>query len=171
MPRVLKYKFDHFEADVNALELRRGGNRVRLQMQPFQVLVALLERPREVVTRDELRQRLWPEDTFVDFDHGLNTAMAKLRDVLGDSAGNPRYIETIAKRGYRFLGDVQIVQDQATAPAMAASLSVQSATATPSPAATAHTSQAPASQDHLERSELPRAGRDTTRLLFILAQV
>src|SRR5262249_48751779 len=109
MSRVLKYRFGQFEADVNALELRRGGSRLRLQMQPFQVLVALLERPREVVTRDELRQRLWPEDTFVDFDHGLNTAMAKLRDVLGDSAANPRYVETIAKRGYRFLGEVEVV--------------------------------------------------------------
>src|SRR5215467_9367796 len=136
MPSALKYKFDPYEADVNAAELRRSGTRLKLQLQPFQVLVALLERPGEVVTREELRQRLWPQDTFVDFDHGLNTAMAKLRDVLGDSAGKPRYVETIAKRGYRFLGEVQIVQDQATAPAMAGSLSVQSATATPSPAAT-----------------------------------
>jgi DNA-binding winged helix-turn-helix (wHTH) protein len=166
MPRALKYKFDQFEADVNALELRRGGNRLRLQMQPFQVLVALLERPREVVTRDELRQRLWPEDTFVDFDHGLNTAMAKLRDVLGDSAGNPRYIETIAKRGYRFLGEVQIVQDQAAAPALAGAAASANAVANvPAPAG------APVSANHPETSELPRARRGTTRLLFVLAQI
>src|SRR5215510_13240030 len=113
MAPTLKYKFDPFEADVNAAELRRSGTRLRLQLQPFQVLVALLERPGEVVTREELRQRLWPQDTFVDFDHGLNTAMVKLRDVLGDSATSPRYIETIAKRGYRFLGDVSVVQEQA----------------------------------------------------------
>src|SRR6516225_10323530 len=112
MTSAPKYKFDQFEADVNAAELLRGGTRLRLQMQPFQVLMALLERPREIVTREELRQRLWPEDTFVDFDHGLNTAMAKLRDVLGDSAANPRYVETIAKRGYRFLGEVEVVQVQ-----------------------------------------------------------
>src|SRR5215470_7801495 len=119
MPSALKYQFDQFEADVNAAELRRNGVRLRLQMQPFQVLVALLERPRDVVTREELRQRLWPQDTFVDFDHGLNTAMAKLRDVLGDSAGSPRYIETIAKRGYRFLGEVQVVQDSSAGKAPA----------------------------------------------------
>src|SRR6478735_10862160 len=104
MGTVTKYKFDEFEADLRAAELRKNGNRLKLQLQPFQVLVALLERPKEVVTREELRQRLWPQDTFVDFDHGLNTAMVKLRDVLGDSASKPQFIETIAKRGYRFLG-------------------------------------------------------------------
>src|SRR5215472_10543089 len=109
MPSSPKYRFDDFEADVSAAELRRGGTRLKLQLQPFQVLVALLERPGEVVTRDELRQRLWPEDTFVDFDHGLNTAMAKVREVLGDSASKPRYVETIAKRGYRFLAEVQVI--------------------------------------------------------------
>jgi cholera toxin transcriptional activator len=173
MPPVLKYKFDQFEADVNALELRRNGNRLRLQMQPFQVLVALLERPREVVTRDELRQRLWPEDTFVDFDHGLNTAMAKLRDVLGDSAANPRYIETIAKRGYRFLGEVQTVQSQPVTPAIAAPAPSIPETIPPaSPVITASPAQpAIAGADHLAQSELPRAGRGTARLLFILAQV
>src|SRR5215467_2526203 len=116
MPSAPKYRFDQYEADVNAAELRRGETRLKLQMQPFQVLVALLERPREVVTREELRLRLWPQDTFVDFDHGLNTAMAKLRDVLGDSASSPRYIETIAKRGYRFLGNTEAILDQ-SAPA------------------------------------------------------
>src|SRR5689334_20182474 len=112
MPTILKYKFADFEADLRAAELRRNGIRLKMQLQPFQVLVALLERPNDVVTREELRQRLWPEDTFVDFDHGLNTAVAKLRDVLGDSASNPKFIETIAKRGYRFLGSVEVVFDQ-----------------------------------------------------------
>src|SRR5215470_19253820 len=119
MNSAAKYKFGEFEADLKAAELRKNGARLRLQLQPFQVLVALLERPREVVTREELRQRLWPEDTFVDFDHGLNTAMAKLRDVLGDSAGKPRYVETIAKRGYRFLGEVQVIQDSSAGKAPA----------------------------------------------------
>src|SRR5712675_1027764 len=117
MSSVLKYKFDDFEADIRAAELRRNGARLKLQLQPFQVLVALLERPKDVVTREELRQRLWPEDTFVDFDHGLNTAMVKLRDVLGDSATKPKFIETIAKRGYRFMGTAKVVSDQ---PAMSA---------------------------------------------------
>src|SRR6266404_6966582 len=115
MATVSKYRFANFEADLKAAELRRNGTRLKLQLQPFQVLVALLERPQDVVTREELRQRLWPEDTFVDFDHGLNTAMAKLRDVLGDSATSPRYVETIAKRGYRFLGNAEAVLDQAAA--------------------------------------------------------
>ena len=162
MPPALRYRFDRFEADVNAAELHRGGTRLRLQMQPFQVLVALLERPREVVTREELRLRLWPQDTFVDFDHGLNTAMAKLRDVLGDSAGSPRYIETIAKRGYRFLGDVQVVQEQAAAQSAA-------------PAApAAGTNSGGLGRPELSRpaeTELPRASRGTSRLLFFLAQV
>src|SRR6202023_204387 len=112
MGTATRYKFDEFEADLRAAELRKGGIRLKLQLQPFQVLVALLERPKEVVTREELRQRLWPQDTFVDFDHGLNTAMVKLGDVLGDSASKPRYVETIAKRGYRFLGTAEVISDQ-----------------------------------------------------------
>jgi Tol biopolymer transport system component/DNA-binding winged helix-turn-helix (wHTH) protein len=95
--------FGVFEADLRAGELRRSGSRVRLQDQPFQVLTLLLEKPGEVVTREELRSRLWPADTFVDFDHGLNAAIKRLRDALGDSAENPRFIETLARRGYRFL--------------------------------------------------------------------
>jgi DNA-binding winged helix-turn-helix (wHTH) protein len=166
MPRVLKYRFDQFEADVNAVELRRGPTRLRLQMQPFQVLVALLERPREVVTRDELRQRLWPQDTFVDFDHALNTAMAKLRDVLGDSAGNPRYIETIAKRGYRFLGAVEIVQDPPAVPAPAGTPPAANAMAD-GPTQTGF----PVGAEHSEPGDLPRARRGTARLLFALAQI
>jgi cholera toxin transcriptional activator len=167
MPPALKYRFGPFEADVNAAELYRGGTRLRLQMQPFQVLVALLERPREVVAREELRLRLWPQDTFVDFDHGLNTAMAKLRDVLGDSASQPSYVETIAKRGYRFLGEVQVVQEPAAAPPARPSVSASSTSAndiTPSvPAAP--------SPDQPTETELPRARRSTARLLFILAQI
>ncbi len=160
MPSVLKYKFDDFEADLRAAELRRNGARLKLQLQPFQVLVALLERPKDVVAREELRQRLWPEDTFVDFDHGLNTAMVKLRDVLGDSASKPKYIETIAKRGYRFLGEVQAVADQAVPPEVPAV--VQERPASP-----------PVDADTRSQSEagLPRASRGTARFLFVLAQI
>jgi Tol biopolymer transport system component/DNA-binding winged helix-turn-helix (wHTH) protein len=98
--------FGIFEADLRAGELRRHGIRVRLQEQPFQVLAMLLERPGEIVTREELRSRLWPADTFVDFDHGLNAAVKRLRDTLGDSAENPRFIETLARRGYRLFAPV-----------------------------------------------------------------
>jgi cholera toxin transcriptional activator len=100
-------RFAVFEVDLAAGELRKNGNRIRLQEQPFQVLVYLLDRPGEVVTRGELRQKLWPADTFVDFDHSLNTAVNKLREALGDSASSPRYVETLARRGYRFLAPVQ----------------------------------------------------------------
>jgi TolB-like protein/DNA-binding winged helix-turn-helix (wHTH) protein/tetratricopeptide (TPR) repeat protein len=96
-------RFGVYELDVRSGELRKGGTRIRLQEQPFQVLAALVERPGEVVTRDELRERLWPSGVIVDFDHSLNKAVNKLRDALGDAADNPRFIETLPKRGYRFL--------------------------------------------------------------------
>jgi DNA-binding winged helix-turn-helix (wHTH) protein/TolB-like protein len=105
--RPSSVRFDRFELDQAAGELYRDGRRVRLQEQPRQILVALLERPGELVTRDALRERLWKSDTFVDFEHGLNTAVKKVRQALGDSAEAPEYIETLAKRGYRFIGEVQ----------------------------------------------------------------
>jgi Tol biopolymer transport system component/DNA-binding winged helix-turn-helix (wHTH) protein len=101
-------RFGIFELDLNAGELRRNGAKVRIQEQPFQVLATLLEKPGEVVTREELRAKLWPADTFVDFDHGLNAAIKRLRDALGDSAENPRFVETVARRGYRFIGIPEI---------------------------------------------------------------
>ena len=96
-------QFGVFEVDLRAGELRRNGSRVKLQEQPLQILTLLLERHGEVVSREELRSRLWPADTFVDFDHSLNAAVRRLRDALGDSAENPRFVETVARRGYRFL--------------------------------------------------------------------
>ena|SRR5215469_11829513 len=102
------FRFGAFEADTKTGELRKAGVRLRLPDQPFRVLVLLLERPGEILTREELRQQLWPDDTFVDFDHSLNSIVNKLRDVLGDSANNPRFIETLARRGYRLLVPVSI---------------------------------------------------------------
>jgi DNA-binding winged helix-turn-helix (wHTH) protein/TolB-like protein len=98
--------FDDFEVDAGAVELRRAGERIRLQDLPFRLLVALLERPGEVVSRADLGRTLWPDGTFVDFEAGLNTAVTKLREALGDSADTPRYIETVPKRGYRFIGRI-----------------------------------------------------------------
>ena len=100
-------RFGIFEANLALGELRKNGAKIRLQEQPFQVLAVLLERPGEVVTREELRTRLWNAETFVDFDHSLNTAINKLRDALDDSAANPRFVETLAKRGYRFIAPVR----------------------------------------------------------------
>ena len=102
-----RIRFGIFEADLSAGELRRGGSRIRLQEQPFQILAMLLERPGEIITREDLRSRLWPGDTFVDFEHGVNSGVARLRDALGDSADNPRYIETLPRRGYRLLVSVE----------------------------------------------------------------
>lgn len=99
-------RFGVFEVDLRAGELRKHGLRIKLQEQPFKIFVLLLKRPGELVTREELRQELWPADTFVDFDRGLNKAMTKLRNALGDSADSPRYIETLHRRGYRFLASV-----------------------------------------------------------------
>ena len=103
-----RLRFGVFEVDLRAGELRKHGLQVRLQEQPFEVLVMLLEHPGEVVTREELQKRLWPADTFVDFDHGLNKAINKIREALGDSAESPRFVETVARRGYRFLADVRV---------------------------------------------------------------
>ena len=99
-------RFGTFELDLQAGELKRNGSKVRLQEQPLKVLAVLLERPGEVVTREQLQKALWPADTFVDFDHGLNAAIRRVRDALGDSAENPRFVETVARRGYRFLAPV-----------------------------------------------------------------
>jgi TolB-like protein/DNA-binding winged helix-turn-helix (wHTH) protein/Tfp pilus assembly protein PilF len=107
---IRRFKFGVFEADLRTGELTKLGKRVRLQGQPFQLLAMLLEKPGELVTREELRERLWPK-TIVDFDHGLNKAISKVREALGDSAENPRFIETVASRGYRFLADVVVVHD------------------------------------------------------------
>src|SRR5579862_2874428 len=100
-------RFGVYKVDLRSGELYKHGIRVKLQDQPFKILALLVERPGDVVTREELRQKLWPADTFVDFDTGLNSAIKKLRDVLADSAEEPRYIETLPRRGYRFIAHVE----------------------------------------------------------------
>src|SRR5258708_5833114 len=104
MRRIIR--FGAFEIDLAQGELRRDGQKFRLQDQPFQLLAALLERPGEVVSIGTLRGKLWPADTFVDFDHSLNAAIKRLRDALGDDPENPQFIETVPRRGYRFLPHV-----------------------------------------------------------------
>ena len=103
----IRHKFGAFVVDVRTSELLKGGKKIKVQLQPMQVLAALLERPGEIVTREELRKRIWPEDTFVDFEHSLNTAIKKLRQALGDRASKSKYIETLPRRGYRFLREVE----------------------------------------------------------------
>src|SRR5436190_11414611 len=101
-----RLRFESFELDVRSRELRNGKNRIRLQEQPFEILRMMLERPGDVVTREELAQRLWPKGTFVDFEHSLNAAVKRLRAALGDDADNPRFVETLPRRGYRFIASL-----------------------------------------------------------------
>ena len=109
-------RFSTFEVNLHTGELRQRGQKVKLQEQPLQLLAALLERPGELVTREELRGKLWAADTFVDFDHSLNAAIKRLRDALGESAERPIFVETVARRGYRFIGHVETPAARPPAP-------------------------------------------------------
>src|SRR5215468_7477304 len=109
------YRFGPYELDVRAGELRKYGTRVRLQEQPLRILTMLLARPGEAVLREEIQQTLWPNDTVVEFDQGINAAIKRLRTALGDSAAGPRYIETLARRGYRFIGALESTDSPADA--------------------------------------------------------
>jgi DNA-binding winged helix-turn-helix (wHTH) protein len=148
------FSFGTFEADVAGGELRKGGIRVKLHSQPFQVLIMLLERPSELVTREEMRQRLWGHDTFVDFDHGLNSAVNKIRDALNDSAARPRYIETVPGKGYRFIAPV--LRQKPDPPAPSADATRESGTATTVLSST---------------EELPTPPRKVVRVLLLLVQM
>ncbi|MGH8247142.1 MAG: winged helix-turn-helix domain-containing protein, partial [Gammaproteobacteria bacterium] len=106
-----RIRFGAFEADLRSGELHKHGIRIRLQNQPFQMLLMLLENPGELVTREELQKKLWPAHTFVDFENGLNTAVKWLRDALSDTADKPRFIETLPRRGYRFIGEIEVVSE------------------------------------------------------------
>ena len=116
-PRIIR--FGSFEVDKRTGELRKNGSRVRLQQQPLQILLVLLRRRGDIVTREELRQQLWPKDTFVDFDHGLNAAVKRLREALGESADSPVFIETLARRGYRFTVPIEGAENVAVASTIA----------------------------------------------------
>ena len=111
-----RYRFGVFEADQTTGELRRQGVRIKLHAQPFQVLLLLLERPGELFTREEISRMLWPEGTFVDYEHGVNSAVNRLREALGDKAASPRFIETLARRGYRFVAPVERLAGETAAP-------------------------------------------------------
>jgi DNA-binding winged helix-turn-helix (wHTH) protein len=109
-----RLRVGEFEVDLRSGELRRNGDKVKLQERPFQILAALLEHPGETVSREDLQRKLWPGDTFVDFEHSINTAVKKLREALGDDAESPRFIETLPRRGYRFVAPVQVVEEERT---------------------------------------------------------
>lgn len=160
---VKRYRFGAFEADAATGELRRQGIRVRIHAQPFQVLLMLVERQGEVVTRDEISRELWPEGTFVDYEHGVNSAVNRVREALGDKAGSPRFVETLARKGYRFVAPVERIGEAAViAEELAVELSV-------------------ASSDVAERrfldavlatpEDLPRSSHAVAKTLFVLLQV
>lgn len=107
-----RYSFGAFEADARTGELRRQGIRIKLNAQPFQVLCMLLERPGELLTREEISRELWTDGTFVDYEHGVNSAINRIREALGDAAANPRFIETLARRGYRFVAPVERIGEE-----------------------------------------------------------
>jgi cholera toxin transcriptional activator len=146
-------RFGDYEANLRSGELRRQGHRLKLQEKPFQVLAALLARPGDLVTREELRQSLWPADTFVDFEHGLNTAVNKVREALRDSASNPRFIETLPRRGYRFIGQVASEQP-----------STKTTTVD-------ETESKPEHSPSAAKRELPNAPRPTARILLFLIEL
>ncbi len=159
-------RFGVFELDLSAGELRKSGAKLRLQGQPFQVLAILLDRAGDVVTREELQKQLWPSDTFVDFDHSLNTAINKVREALGDSASSPRFVETLARRGYRFIAPVltPVVSDPTPTPAPPVPLSL----APQKLEAAAPARRVVALHPELE---VPIPNRSLTRGLFALIQI
>jgi cholera toxin transcriptional activator len=163
MPDHQLFRFGVFELVGNTGELRREGKaQPRLQAQPLQILLMLLEQPQEIVTREKIQERLWPSVTFVDFDHGLNTAINKLRNALDDSAANPRFIQTLPRQGYRFIAPVQFGGIKIGSNSMPAQQFVEQPAEVPQPVRSSLLS-AP--------EELPATSRGTTRLLFLLIQV
>ena len=151
----VRYRFGVFEADASTGELRKQGLRVKVNVQPFQVLLILLARPGELVTREEISKQLWPDGTFVDYEHGVNSAVNRIREALGDQARNPRFIETLARRGYRFVAPVQrVLGDGAVQLAEASSLPED------------------ATSEWLATSaELPKTPFRTVQTLFVLLQL
>ena len=160
------FRFGLYELDGNTGQLRKDGKaRPRVQGQPLEVLLLLLARSGELVTREELRQRLWPADTFVDYDHSLNTAVNKLRDALDDSADNPRFIQTIPRRGYRFIATVEVLTDGASEPA---GFGGRSELGAGFPTSVAGEERNLVFSDS---GDLPSASRGVVRLLFSLIQL
>ena len=163
-----RYRFGIFEADATQGELRRQGVRIKLHAQPFQVLLMLLERPGEVLTRQEIAHELWPEGTFVDSDHGVNSSINRIREALGDKANNSRFVETLARRGYRFVAPVQRIvsnNDSAQIPeSLAAASEVQAAIP-------AETESHFGSRILASPQELPKTPYSVVQTLFVLLQL
>lgn len=167
------YRFGVFEADATTGELRRQGIRIKLNAQPFQVLLLLLERPGELLTREEISRELWPDGTFVDYEHGVNSAVNRIREALGDKASNPRFVVTLARRGYRFVAPVERIDLSEDSPA-AASESAEPVVEEQA-AQQAEQSSEPISSPHgrilTTPQELPKASYRVVQTLFVLLQL
>lgn len=168
VPHNKIFRFGVFEADPQTGELRKQGRRVSLQGQPFGILLMLLERPGQLISRAQIRERLWPEGTFVDFDHSLNTAVNKIRDVLGDSASSPRFIETLARRGYRFIAPVQVDGEGPVPGVQPVSIQQEDLGAVPQTSAEVVTKS---SSLLTAPDEVPPAHHTLVRTLFVLLQL
>lgn len=171
-----RYRFGVFEADTASGELRRQGMRVKLNAQPFQLLCMLLARPGEILAREEIARELWSGDTFVDFEHGVNSAINRIREALGDTAANPRFVETLARKGYRFVAPVELIgngQPSRLAPAESAPTAVQT-----SPHSSAEPiAEAPEAVRALRSrilstpDELPKISHPLVQTIFVLFQL
>jgi DNA-binding winged helix-turn-helix (wHTH) protein len=176
-----RYRFGVFELDAATGELRRQGLRVKLNTQPFQVLLMLLARPSQLLTREEISRELWPDGTFVDYEHGVNSAINRIREALGDTAASPRFLETLARRGYRFIAPVERIDSgEGFAfgkgfPASESQPSSISESTAPTPAEDQPSTDAPSSRSRLQilatPEELPKVSYRVTQTIFILFQL
>ena len=176
-----RYRFGAFEADATTGELRRQGIRIRLNAQPFQVLCLLLERPGELLTREEISRELWPDGTFVDYEHGVNSAVNRIRESLGDTASGPRFIETLARRGYRFVAPVERItlseSQSASVPEAASGSDSPSARRTEQPAVVPEAEAVPETEPGFlsgvlaSPHDLPKASYPVVQTLFVLLQL
>jgi DNA-binding winged helix-turn-helix (wHTH) protein len=173
-----RYRFGTFEADAATGELRKQGLHVKLNTQPFEVLLMLLARPGELLTREEISRELWPDGTFVDYEHGVNSAVNRIREALGDTAASPRFVETLARRGYRFVAPVERISAEPIPARIAPGEIPSSATAeSATPASTQQTS-APTEPETKPRiqilatpEDLPRTPYPVVQTLFVLFQL
>jgi DNA-binding winged helix-turn-helix (wHTH) protein len=168
----MRYRFGVFEADSTTEELRRQGLRIKLHSQPLQLLFLLLERPGELLTREEISKELWPDGTFVDYEHGVNSAVNRIREALGDKASHPRFIETLARRGYRFVAQVERIALPEEASTVNSKIEPLAAELRDEPAAV----PADASTGFLDRilsgpDDLPKSSHAVVQTLFLLMQL
>jgi cholera toxin transcriptional activator len=166
-----RYRFGVFEADAATGELRRQGIRIKLNAQPFQVLIMLLERPGELLTREEISGQLWPDGTFVDYEHGVNSAVNRIREALGDTASNPRFVETLARRGYRFVAPVERIVPNEAPPPPASESALASPELIEAPASKVEPEPQLLSRLLASPEDLPKTSYPVVQTLFVLLQV